>query len=329
MIKKRRTLLTALSSLFLTLSLSFAQPLLANQQYPTHAVKVIVPLSAGGGADTVARLISRQLSERLKQPFIVENKPGASGAIGSNQVALAPKDGHTLLVGFTTLAQLPALNVDMQFNPETDLIPISVIGKSVNLLIVNTEHKQKSVAELVTDLKANPDEFSYGSYGLGSTGHFLGEQFRLQSHNDLIHIPYKGAAPMMTELLSGQISFAFPDIGSARPHLASDRIRVLAAATNERVSFLPDVPTMDELGFKDFELEGWFVLFAPAGTPKPVVDQLSDHVQAIMQMPDIQQRFIDLGLIPVGSTQTAAVSFMDEEMKKWAAVAKKADMKLE
>ena len=311
------------------MALPLTQTSFAQSNYPSHPVKIIVPLSAGGGADTVARLIGKELSDRLGQPFIVENKPGASGAIGSNQVAQAPKDGHTLLVGFTTLAQLPALQVDMQFDPRADLAPISVIGKSVNLLIINNKHSQSTVPDLVQAIQDKPSEYNYGSYGLGSTGHFLGEQFRLQSDDSLVHIPYKGSAPMMTELLSGQISFAFPDIGSARPHLASDRIKVLAAATHERVSFLPDVPTMEELGFKDFELEGWFVLFAPSGTPTPIVEQLSDHVQAIMQQPDIQQRFIDLGLIPQGSTSQAATAFMDEEMQKWAAVAQKAAMKIE
>lgn len=311
-------------------SLLFAQASAATpSSYPSQPVKVVVPLSAGGGADTVARMISKRLSERLDQSFIVENKPGASGAIGSNYVAQANKDGHTLLLGFTTLAQLPALNVDMLFDPIADLKPISLIGKSINLLVINNKHDEKNTSDLIEAIKSNPNDFSYGSYGLGSTGHFLGEQFRLSSNEDLVHVPYKGAAPMMTDLLSGQVSFAFPDIGSARPHLSSDRIRVLATAAAERLDFLPDVPTMAELGYEGFELQGWFVLFAPSGTPDAVIEQLSSNVQAIMEEPDVQKRFTDLGLIPQGSSQQEAEIFMQDEMKKWATVAKKANMKIQ
>lgn len=301
----------------------------ADTDYPNKPVRVIVPLSAGGGADTVARVIAARLSEELGQPFVVENKPGASGAVGGAAVAQAQPDGQTLLLGFTTMAQLPALKVKMPFDPIKDLAPISVVAKSVNVLIASNKVQATTVKQLVADIKKNPDDFSYGSYGQGSTGHFLGEQFQIQTGTKLVHVPYKGAAPMMSDLLSGQYSFAFPDIGSARPHLSSDRIHVLAVASNERLSFLPNVPTMKEAGYDGFELEGWFTLFAPAKTPQPIIDKLSAKIASIVREPAVSEKLVGLGLKPVGSSAGDATAFIKNEMVKWGDVAQKADMKMD
>lgn len=303
--------------------------LAADANYPSKPVRVIVPLSAGGGADTVARIVAAKLAEKMGQPFVVENKPGASGAIGGATVAQATADGYTLLLGFTTMAQLPALKVKMSFDPAKDLAPISLVAKSVNVLVASSKIAPKTVPELVAAIKKEPLDYSYGSYGQGSTGHFLGEQFQIQTGTKLVHVPYKGASPMMSDLLAGHFSFAFPDIGSARPHLNSDRIRVLAVASDKRLSFLPEVPTMAEAGYAGFELQGWYVFFAPAGTPQAIVDRLSTEIAAIVRQPEVTEKLVGLGLLPEGGTAAQASQFMTNEMVKWKEVAEKADMKIE
>ncbi|NYT61650.1 tripartite tricarboxylate transporter substrate binding protein [Alcaligenaceae bacterium] len=303
--------------------------LAADGKYPSKPVKVVVPLSAGGGADTIARLVASKLAEKTGQSFVVENKPGASGAIGTASVAQAPADGYTLLLGYTNMAQLPALKVKLSFDPAKDLTPISLVATSVNVLTASSKIAPKTVSELVAAVQKNPLDYSYGSYGQGSTGHFLGEQFQLQTGTKLVHVPYKGAAPMMSDLLAGHFSFAFPDIGSAWPHLKSDRIRVLAVGANKRLSFLPDVPTTAELGYPGFELQGWFMFFAPAGTPQAIIDSLSTNIAEILRQPEVAEKLVSLGLEAGSGTSAEAAQFMKTEMIKWADVAEKANMKIE
>ncbi len=296
--------------------------------YPTRPIRLIVSTSAGGGADTVARLVANKLADTLKQPVVVENRPGASGIVAANAVLNAPSDGYTLLLGITTMAQVPATTqTALPFDVEKDFIPVSLIAKSWNVLFVNKKTNVKTLPELVTALKANPRDFSYGSYGNGSTGHFMGELFSQQTKTQPPHIPYKGAAPMMADLLGGVISFAFPDIGSAIPHIKSDRVQALAVTSSKRLHSLPNVPTMDELGVKGFDFGGWFGVFAPKGTPAAIVNTLSTQTALAVKDPEVQAKLTGMDLDPVGNNSKEFKAFLHADMAKWARIAKASNIK--
>ncbi|HVL08730.1 MAG TPA: tripartite tricarboxylate transporter substrate binding protein [Burkholderiaceae bacterium] len=298
--------------------------------YPDKPIRLIVSSAAGGGADTVARLMAKKIGEALKQPVVVENRPGASGVVAANAVLGAPADGYTLLLGFTTMAQVPATTqIPLSYNPEKDFIPVSLIAKSWNVLFVNRKTNAKTIQELVAGMKANPRQYSYGSYGNGSTGHFMGALFAQQTKTEPSHVPYKGAAPMMTDLLAGVVSFAFPDIGSALPHIKSDRVQALAVTSSKRLTSLPDVPTMAELGIKGFDFGGWFGLFAPKGTPQAIVDVLSAQSMAAVKDREVQAKLVSMDLDPVGSNSKEFATFFHADMAKWAKIAKDANIKAE
>lgn len=300
----------------------------AADEWPRQPVRLIVSSAPGGGADTVARLVAQHVSAATKQPVIVENRAGASGVLAGNAVLASPADGSTFLFGFTTMAQLPATaSAPLPFNVERDFIPVSLVARSFNVLAVSKNTNAKSPAELVAAAKADPKRFSYGSYGTGSTGHFLGARMAETVKAELTHIPYKGAAPMMNDLLGGVVAFGFPDIGSAAPHLASDRIRVLAVTGDKRLPSLPQVPTMTELGLTGFDLGAWFGVFAPKGTPAAAVNGLSARIAAALADADVRARLTGLNLQPVGSTPQEFAAFFSKDMKNWADIARAANIR--
>jgi tripartite-type tricarboxylate transporter receptor subunit TctC len=324
---RRHYLTTLLAVSTLAAGSAFAQ---STGNYPERPIRLIVSSAAGGGADTVARLMAKKMGESLKQTIVVENRPGASGVVAANTVLGAPADGYTIMLGFTTMAQVPAITqTPMAYSPEKDFIPVSLIAKSWNVLFVNRKTNAKTVQELVAGMKANPREFSYGSYGNGSTGHFMGALFVQQTQTEPSHVPYKGAAPMMTDLLAGVVSFAFPDIGSALPHIKSDRVQALAVTSNKRLTSLPDVPTMAELGIKGFDFGGWFGLFAAKGTPQSIVDLLSTKAMEAVKDREVQAKLVSMDLDPVGSNAKDFASFFKADMAKWAKIAKDANIKAE
>ncbi|EKD98496.1 MAG: hypothetical protein ACD_23C00404G0003 [uncultured bacterium] len=302
----------------------------AADQWPTQPIKLIVSSAAGGGADSVARLIGQHISTATKQPVIVENRAGASGVLAANAVLAAPADGNTFLFGFTTMAQLPATSVTpLPFNVERDFIPVSLVAKSSNVLVVSRAAGVTNVAQLFAAAKKDPKSFSYGSYGNGSTGHFLGAQFADIAQSDLAHIPYKGAAPMMNDILGGVLPFGFPDVGSAAPHLNSDRVRLLAVTGDKRLPSLPQVPTMEELGYKGFNLGAWFGVFAPRGTPAVAVNGLSARIAAAVADPEVQVKLKGWNLDPVGSKADSFAKFFSADLKGWSDVARKANIRAE
>lgn len=312
------------------LALAHSVPVLAStDDWPSRPIRFIVPSSAGGGADTVTRLVAQHIGDALKQPVVVENRPGGTGVIASNAVLNAPADGYTFMLGFTTMSQLPATTTaKLPYQVERDFIPVSLVAKSSNVLAVNrSDVDASSVDELVAALKANPRKYSYGSYGNGSTGHFLGAQFSHETDTDAQHVPYKGAAPMMTDLLGGVVTFAFPDIGSALPHLGSDRIRVLAVTSEQRMATLPDVPTMQELGYSGFNLGAWFGLFAATGTPDAVIQSMSKQVANAVADPQVKAKLVGMNLEPVGSDSAFFTEFFNKDLKGWAELADKADIR--
>lgn len=302
----------------------------AADQWPTQTIRLIVSSAAGGGADSVARLVAQHVSMATKQPVVVENRAGASGILAANAVLAGPADGNTFLFGFTTMAQLPAISTTpLPFNVERDFIPVSLVAKSTNVLMVSREARVTSVAQLFSAVKADTKRFSFGSYGNGSTGHFLGAQFAEVARANISHIPYKGAAPMINDILSGVLPFGFPDVGSAIPHLNSDRVRLLAVTGDRRLSSLPQLPTMEELGYKGFNLVAWFGVFAAKGTPAVAVNGLSERIADALAEPDVQAKLKGWNLEPVGSSPDSFAKYLSADIKGWAELARKANIRAE
>jgi tripartite-type tricarboxylate transporter receptor subunit TctC len=299
------------------------------QRYPNRPIKMVVPYAPGGSTDVVARLVGSKLAEAWGQPVVVENRTGAGGMIGNAAVAKSPGDGYTILVTIAGLIQAPAMYSKINYDAFQDLVPISQLSLSADLLIVPASIPASTLKEFVALVKANPKKYSFGSYGNATSAHIHGEMLNMQAGLDLEHIAYKGAAPMMTDLLAGQIASGFADIGTARAHLKSGKFKVLAVTGANRLKMLPDVPTFTELGYKAYEPYGWIGAFVPAGTPNYIVTKLSGEMGRIMRLPDIAGRIEDLGQPIVGSTSEEFSASIKKDAPIWAKVIKDANIKIE
>ena len=319
MTRNRRTTLAlmALAAACATLGTSSAQ---AQGDYPAKPLRFIVPYPAGGGTDTIARLIGTQLTQRWGQPVVVENKPGASGILGNDIVAKAPGDGYTVLMGITAVVQIPALYKKVPYKL-ADLAPVSQIAKSADLLMVPRSSGVTTLAQFVDKAKAAPGTMNYGTYGNATSSHMNGERFKQQAGIDLTHIPYQGSGPEMAALLGGQLTLAFVDATAAYPHIKSDKLNILAVTGSQRFPSLPNVPTMAESGYPGLEANGWFGVFLPASTPKPIVDKLGAEVAAIVKSPELNKRLTDMGLIAVGSLPDDFKAQVEKDAAHWKAVA--------
>lgn len=319
----RRRALAATAALGLTPNLARAQT------FPSKPVRLVVPYSAGGGADTTARLIAPKLQEALGQTIVVDNKPGAGGMIGDEIVAKAPPDGHTLLIGAFAHAVNPALFARMAFRTPEDFAPVSLLVTVPELLVITPSHPAKSVAELVALARAQPGKLSYASSGNGSAQHLAAELFKMRTGTDIQHVPYKGGALAVADVAAGHVPFYFGNMSSALPQVRGGRVRALAVTSAARSAAAPDVPTIAEAGVKDCEISEWNALIAPASTPPQVIARLHAEVAKIMRMEEIRAKFADLGADAVGSTPDELAAFMRAEMVKWAEVVKAANIKAE
>lgn len=282
---------------------SLALPLVGRAQaWPARPVKIVVPYAPGGATDILGRMVAAHLQTAWGQQVTVENKTGASGVLGNDMVAKSPPDGYTVLLGITAIVQNATLIARLPYDPYKDLIPVSQLATSTSMLSVSAKLPPKTLAEFIALVKAEPGKHGYASFGNGSSSHIQGENFKAQTGLDLAHVPYKGSAPIITDLLGGQISCAFVDVGSGRAHVAGGGFRVLAVTGTERLKIVPDAPLLSELGYRNFEPKGWFGFFLPAGTPDPVVRKLSDEIGRAVRTPDIAKRIDDLGLTAVGGT---------------------------
>lgn len=297
--------------------------------YPNKPIRIIVPYPAGGATDIIGRLIGAKLTADWKQPTIIENKAGAGGTLGNAEAAKAAPDGYTVLVGITAIIQAPGMYKNLRYDVFKDFTPVSEIARSGDLFVVAADVPANTLKEFVALAKANPDKYAYGSYGNGTSSHIHGEMFNDQAGMKLQHVPYKGAAPMLNDLLGGQLNTAFLDIATGRAHLSSGKFKVLATTGAQRLKATPDVPTFTELGYKDFEPFGWFGVFVPAATPKPVVDKLATEVIKVVNMPDVRQRLEELSLMPVGSTPAEFAAAMRADSPKWLKAIKDADIRLD
>jgi tripartite-type tricarboxylate transporter receptor subunit TctC len=324
----RRSQRAILAAIAAAGSLALALPAAA-ATYPDKPITVINPWTPGGPADTVARPILDKLSQRLGKAVILENRPGANGVIGASYVARATPDGYTLLfshVGPITIS--PATQKTMPYDSLRDFAPITQVVSAATVLLVRPDLPIHSLKELVDYARANPGKLSYGSVGPGSTTHLAGEILAHMANVKLLHVPYKGAAPVVTDMLSGQISMAFLNIAGAMPYIKSGQLRPIGVSTLQRSALLPDLPAIAE-AYPGFEVNSWYGLMAPAGTPKPIVDRLQKEVADILKLPDIVKILSTNGLAPEGTTPEAYTQQIRKDLDRWQAVVKQSGLQPE
>lgn len=297
--------------------------------YPDKAVKVIVPFAPAGPTDIVARLIATKLSERLGKQFYVENISGAGGNTGMGQAARATPDGYTILFVSSSYVVNPSLYPKIPYDPYKDFIPVTVVGDAPNILLVNPMVPAKTVAELVSYIRANPGKLSYASAGTGTTPHLSGELFRLTMKLDVVHVPFSGAGPAIQSLAGGHTPMAFTSLPPAIPMIQDGKLRALAVSAATRVAAIPDVPTLGEAGIPDQEADTLQAVLLPAGTPQPVVDLLYREIKAIVALPDIKERFEVLGLDAVANTPEEFAAQIRREIAKWGKVIHDANIRME
>lgn len=296
----------------------------AAQIYPSRLVRVVVAYPAGGSIDTVARLVAQRFATVTGQQFLVENRSGAAGIIGTDNVAKAMPDGYTLLMGSAAaIASAPSMYAKLPYNPERDLAPVVLVANQPNVLLLHPSVPARNLREFIALTKSSPGKFNYGSSGIGATQHITSELFAMMTGAKIVHVPYRGGAPAMTDLITGQIDFMFTPAPNAIPHLKAEKVRALAVTSLRRSAMLPDLPTMDESGLKGFELLGWIGLLAPAGTPQDIVSRLNGEVQKMLGG-DLRQRIADLGLDTAGGTPAQFAEFIRKDIAKYSKVVKAA-----
>jgi tripartite-type tricarboxylate transporter receptor subunit TctC len=318
----RRHLLTG----FAVAAIASAMAMAAQAQtYPSQPIKIIVPTAPGGVADIVGRTFAQKLTEAGKTA-VVENKTGAGGAIAADFAAKSDPDGYTVYVGFhATNAILPHLQ-KVNYDAEKDFIPITIAGSTANILVVNPDVPVKSMNELVAYAKANPGKVTFASQGNGATGHIVGEQFKDVAGINIVHVPYRGGAPAVQDLIAGHVTMMFDVLTLAVPQIQAGKVRPLAVASAQRVPSIPDVPTVTEAGFPQLESGPWFGFFVPAKTPKPVVDWLYQEAKKAFESPDVKAQFAKQGLTSTLATPEETKKFVASEYKRWGDIIKKANI---
>jgi len=317
-----RTTLTALA-------FGFAASLAAAQSWPAKPVTLIVPFPPGGSSDALARSITTPLSQVLGQPVVVESKPGAGATVGADYVAKAKADGYTLLMGAVHHTIATSVYKKLPYDFEKSFAPITTVALVPNVLVVNAKSPATDVKSLVALAKASPGKLSYGSNGNGTVQHLIGTQFSSTAGVDLLHVPYKGSAPLTTDLLGGQVDMSFDTLTPLVQHIKAGKLRALAVTTVKRSSTLPDVPTLAEAGMKDFNQGTWFGILAPAATPKEVVAKLNAEMVKIIQSPEFKKRMEEIGAEPVGDTPAQMAAQIKDDTAKYAKLVKDAKVAID
>lgn len=312
----------------LTFALS-GSPALA-QTYPDHAIEWVVPYQAGGGTDIVARSVAEKMSESLGQAIVIANKPGAATAIGASYVARSKPDGYVMLTGDTaTLAANPALYPELAYDPAKDFDAVGLLARFAMILVVNPEVPVHNLQEFTEWAAKQEGGANYGTPGAGSPHHLATELFKQQTKLNFVHVPYKGAAPAVQDVIGGQIPFMFVDSATGQQFIASGMLRPIAVASKERLSSQPDIPTLIEEGLEGFEAYAWQGLLVPKGTPQEAIDRLSESLRAALNDPDIRKRFAGMGLEAIPSTPEEMDAYAEQEREKWGALIKEAGIKLQ
>jgi tripartite-type tricarboxylate transporter receptor subunit TctC len=293
------------------------------QPYPSKPIRFVVPYPAGGPLDTVARLLAQKVSESTRQPVVVDNKPGAGGNIGADAVAKSPPDGYTILMGaVATHAINPTLYASMPYDAIRDFAPVTQIASTPNVLVVNPSVPAANVRDFIAYARANPGKLNFGSGSTGSAGHLAGELFKTLAGVDMTHVPYKGAAAAMNDLLGGQIQLMFDNLASSLAQVRAGRIRALAVTTSKRSALAPDLPTIAESGLPGFDISTWFGIFVPAKTPREAVDRLHAEFTRALAAPDVREKMLNLGAEPVASQPEEFAAYIRAESEKYARVIK-------
>ncbi len=317
----RRTLMTAAALSALTVT----APVMAQTAFPSQPIKVIVPYPAGGATDALARMMAQKLGEAWNVSVLVENKPGAGGTIGNNVVAKAAPDGYTILMAITAIIQQPPL-MALPYDPLKDFTPLVQVAKSPSMFVVPPSSPANNLKDFIALVKANPGKYNYGTYGAGTSSHIQGSLLNLQGKLDMVHVPFQGAAPLVNNMVGGQLTSAFIDSASARAHLKS--FKPLAVTGTQRMAALPDVPTFKELGFHSYEPLGWFGMLLPANTPAAIVAKYSDEANRILRQPDVIARIEGFGLGVGGGKPEDFAQVMKSDAQVYATIIKEAGIKL-
>ena len=290
---------------------------LTQPAFPNRVIKIIVPVAPGGGADAVARMVAEKMSQSLGTPIIVDNKAGGSGSIAAMEVARAAPDGYTLMQCFVATHSTNPAVLKLKYDPITDFTPVGLMAQTSNVLVVGEKSKASTLPEFLALARVKPGSLSFASAGTGSATHLIMEYLENQARVDLVHVPYKGAAPAMQDLLGGQVDAMFPSLTTALPHIKSGKLRALAVASAKRDPLLPDVPTVAEQGFAAFSAIQWWGLCAPAKTPEPVVARLSKALNEALGLPDIKARLHEMAAEPTPVTPAQFDAFLKAEVVKW------------
>ncbi len=301
----------------------------AQNDYPRKPIRIVVPVAPGGGTDFTARLLGQKLTEALGQTVVVDNRPGAAGNLGVELVAKATPDGYTLVMPITSFPINPGLYSKLPFDTVKDFAPVVLAASAPLLLVVNPGVPAQSVKDLVALAKAKPGQMNYANSGSGTTAHLASELFKRMAGVEIVNVPYKGGGPAVIDLIAGQVQIFFSTIPAALQQVKAGRLRALAVTSSKRVTELPDMPTVSESGLPGFEVVGWFGLFAPAGTPKPVITRLNGELVKILNIPATRERLSGHGLIPGGGTPGELGAFLKAEIVKWGKVIKEAGIRVE
>jgi tripartite-type tricarboxylate transporter receptor subunit TctC len=299
------------------------------QTYPDKPVKFVVPYPPGGGTDVIARIVQPRLQALLGQSIVIDNKGGAGGSIGTDLVAKSAPDGYTVLFTLNSHTVNPAIYAKLPFDTQKDFEPVGLVASLPQLLAVNPQFAANTVAELVAQAKARPGGLSYASVGIGSPGHLAGELFNLRAGVSTVHVPYRGGGPAVTDVMGGQVPLLWVSIPAAAQHVKSGKLKAIAVSTLKRSAAFPDVPTMQEAGVADFEVDSWYAMFVPARTPRAVIDRLNAALNAVLKEPDVREKLLAQGSEAVGGTPESLAKAVADELPKWAKLAKDANIKAE
>lgn len=309
---------------------SLAAPSMFAQALPATPIRLVVGFPPGGGADALARVVAQKLGGLWNQQVVVENKAGASGTLAADYMLQQPSDGSVLLLStINSHALAPAVRSNLRYNAERDFVPVVLLGVTPNLLITSATNPRKSVKEVVAQCKAQPGKISFGSAGPGTIQHFAIEMFKLQAGVDVLHVPYKGSGPLLTDLIGGQIQYTFETMTAATPHVKNGRVVALAQTRAKRSKAYPGVPTMQEQGFPQFETMNWYGISGPAKLPAALARKINQDVNAVLAMADVQEKFEGFGVEDGGGPVDAYSSFTHSEIAKWAKVAKDAKVSID
>ncbi|MBS0448363.1 MAG: tripartite tricarboxylate transporter substrate binding protein [Proteobacteria bacterium] len=297
--------------------------------YPDKPVHFMVPYPPGGGTDVIARIVQDRFQTLLGQPIVIDNRGGAAGSLGTDVVAKSNPDGYTVLFTLSSHTINPAIYPKLPFDTKKDFVPVGMVASLPQILVANSAFPVNNVAELIAMAKAKPGAISFGSVGNGSPGHLAGELFKLRTGTNLQHVPYRGGGPAMTDVMGGQIPLLWVSIPAAAQFVKTGKVKALAVSTVKRSAAFPDVPTMQEAGVADFNVDSWYAMFVPAKTPKPVIDKLNKVLDTVLAEPAIRAKLLEQGSEAVGGTPEQLGAVVDSELARWAKLVKDANIRLE